>query len=276
MKSRERVLSLLNGGALTRAARGEIWPLPSGGDAAEILAVARNIHADFCFFDHFPGAIADARMQGIATGAVVNGPWQRWLARVGWEAAMPGLGRGSENMQLGLAEATEEAERELALWAAADADMILLADDIAYAGGPYMSPVQFEKHLLPLYFRLTEMGAGLGVSTGFHSDGQMDLLLPLLHQADFRFYSLEPEGIDPLRAWELLRAPVPLFSGLPAAWLMPGGFSPEVEGRILRQWLCSGPLVVTSACGLFHAEAGAALQKIYRWLDAEETGTKTN
>ena len=116
----------------------------------------------------------------------------------------------------------------------------------------------------------------MGALTGFHSDGRMDLLLPLFHQTHFRFYSLEPEGTDPLQAWKLLGAPVPLFSGVPADWLMPGGFSPEAEGRILRKWLCAGPLAVTSACGLFHAEAGAALQRIYQWMDGKDFRVEEN
>ena len=276
MKSRERVLSLLNGRTGDRSVRGEIWPLSSGGSAAEILAAARSIGADFCFFDHLPGLIAETRLQGMAAGAVVNGPWQRWLVRVGWETAMQDLGRGSENVQKGLAEAAGEALRDFHAWSSAGADMILLADDVAYAGGPYMSPAQFEKHLLPRYSELAAAGAEMGVLTGFHSDGRMDLLLPLFHQAGFRFYSLEPEGTDPLQAWKLLGAPVPLFSGVPAAWLMPGGFSPEAEGRILRKWLRAGPLAVTSACGLFHAEAGAALQRIYQWLDSKNFGVEEN
>ena len=51
---------------------------------------------------------------------------------------------------------------------------------------------------------------------------------------------------------------------------MPGGFYPNREGGMLREWLSAGPLVLSSACGLYHAEAAPALREIYRWLDREK------
>ena len=270
MNGRERILNLLSGGCADRPARGEIWPLPSGGPAGEVLAAARKIDADFCFFDQLPGAVSEARALGLATGAIVNGPWQRWMNLVGWEAAMMELGRGNESVRLGLAEAAKEAGRDISAWAAAGVDLILLADDVAFSGGPYMAPAQFEKHLLPFYAALTETAAKTGTNIGFHSDGCVDLLLPMLHTAGFGFYSLEPEATEPMRAWALIGKSVPLFSGLPAAWLLPGGFTAAGEGGILKEWLSGGPLILTSACGLFHAEALAAVQKIYQCLDKKK------
>ena len=167
MKGRERILKLLEGGAVDRPVRGEIWPLASGGTSAEIIAAARESKADFCFFDQMPGAVDDARACGMASGAVVNGPWQRFLNRVGWEEAMLGLGRGNEGLLKGLTEAAAEAGREIALWSAAGVDLILLADDIAYSGGPYMSPAQLETHLLPLYSELVFTAAETGPGDRF-------------------------------------------------------------------------------------------------------------
>jgi len=180
------------------------------------------------------------------------------------------IGRGSTEVTEGLAQAKAKAEAEIAAWVAAGIDMILLADDVAYAGGPYMSPQQLEKHLLPLYCELSKQAKASGVTVGFHTDGMVDAILPLLKQASFEFLSLEPEATDPIKAWSILGEELTLFSGLPAAWLASGGFLPSREGRILREWLSSGPLVVTSACGLFHADAASSLQEIYRWLDQEK------
>ena len=250
--------------------RGEIWPLPGGGTPDEIVAVARELQMDFCFFDHFPGAPVKARTLGLSAGAVVNGPWQRWMIEVGWESAMMKIGRGSTEVTEGLAQAKAKAEAEIAEWAAAGIDMILLADDVAYAGGPYMSPQQLEKYLLPLYCELSNQGKAAGITVGFHTDGKVDAILPLLKQVGFELLSLEPEATDPIKAWSILGEEITLFSGLPAAWLASGGFLPSREGRILREWLSSGPLVVTSACGLYHGDAASSLQEIYRWLDQEK------
>jgi hypothetical protein len=252
---------------LEKLKRGEIWPLPGGSTADEIVSVAQEMRMDFCFFDHCPGAPAKAHDAGLLTGAVVDGPWQRWMSEVGWEEAMLQMGHGTETLQQGLNRMTALARREIEEWAATDVEMILLADDVAYAGGPYMSPKQLEKYLLPLYSSLSASAKSAGKTAGFHCDGRVDLILPVLKQAEFQFYSIEPEGTDPIRAWSVLDAQVPLLSGLPTAWLSPGGFLPAQEGKILREWLSAGPLIVTSACGLYHAEAKAALREIYLWMD---------
>ena len=254
---------------LQRLRRGEIWPLPGGGTAEEVVAVARELRMDFCFFDHWPGAPAKAKALGMAAGAVVRGPWQRWMIEVGWQEAMLQMGRGTAMLRIGLERAAEQGLREIGQWAAAGVDLLLLADDVAYANGPYMSPQQLEKSLLPLYRSLREQAGAAGMTVGFHTDGCVDAILPILHQADFQFYSLEPEGTDPLRAWEVLGQPVPLFSGVPADWLIPGGFLPTREGKILRNWLTAGPLTVATACGLYHPEARNTLREIYQWLDCE-------
>jgi len=250
--------------------RGEIWPLPEGGTAGELLAVARQVGADFCFFDRQPGAVVKTHSLGLAAGAVVNGPWQRWMSEQGWEQAMLQLAKETDAVSQGLRRAAVQADQEIAGWADIGVDLILLADDIAYSAGPYLSPQQLERFLLPLYLDLRQKISAAGIFAGFHSDGRLDLLLPLLKQAGFQFLSLEPEGIDPIRTWNLLETKIPLFSGLPAAWLMPGGFLPEREGLVLREWMTSGPLIVSSACGLYHAGAKVSLQGIYEWLDKEE------
>lgn len=267
---RAQMQRLLNGDETDRTLRGEIWPLPGGGTADEILAAAKSLQADFCFFDRVPGAVGKAHALGLAAGAVVNGPWQRWMGEVGWQAAMLQLAKESEAMCQGLATAMRQAEQEMDDWLAEGVDLILLADDIAFAAGPYLSPQQLEQFLLPQYLQLAAHGLAAGVSIGFHSDGCVDLLLPGLRQAGFQFYSLEPEGTDPLRAWDILGEKTPLLSGLQANWLMPGGFYPVREGAILRDWLSTGPLVLSSACGLYHAEALPALRDIYHWIAQEK------
>ena len=254
---------------LQRLKRGEIWPLPGGGTADELVAVARELRMDFCFFDHWPGAPAKAKALGLAAGAVVRGPWQRWMIEVGWQEAMLQMGRGTALMMIGLERATEQGRREIDQWAASGVEMLLLADDVAYANGPWMSPQQLEKVLLPLYRSLREQAGAAGLTVGFHTDGCVDAILPILHQADFQFYSLEPEGTDPLRAWQVLREPVPLFSGVPADWLIPGGFLPTREGRILRNWLTAGPWTIKKKKKINNPEARNTLRKIYQGLVCE-------
>lgn len=248
--------------------RGEIWTLPHGGTAVEIVEAARELRMDFCFFNGCPDGPELAHAAGLAAGAVVSGPWQRWTAETGWETALRQLGGGGPATRGAMEQAAEQARREAGAALDSGADMILLADDLAHAGGPFFDPRQFEEYLLPFYLSLCQ--GFRDVPVGFHADGNVGRLLPFLGRAGFAFFSLEPERTDPLRAWEILDAPVPLFSGLPAEWLLPGRFAPEREGALLRRWLAAGPLILASACGLYHVEAAQALSRIYAWIDREK------
>ena len=266
-QGRQRVRRILSGTQELIPARGEIWPLSGGGSGEELLQSAISLQADLCFFDRLPAPVERTRSFGLAAGAVVTGPWQRWMIEVGWEQAMLEMARASEKVQQGLNSTMQKTMLEIKAWQNTGIDMLLIADDIAYASGPYFGPDLAERFLLPAYKWLVDEVRKNRIYVGFHSDGRLDLLLPVLCKAEFEFYSLEPEAMEPQRVWEVLGNRAPLLTGLPADWLMPGGFQAEREGKKLLRWLESGPLIVSSACGLFHTEAEEALRDIYGWMN---------
>lgn len=273
-QGRQRVRRILSGTQELIPARGEIWPLSGGGTSEELLQTALLIQADFCFFDRLPAPVEQTRQLGLAAGAVVTGPWQRWMIELGWEQAMLEMARFSNSVRQGLNSTMQKTMLEIKAWQNTGIDMLLIADDIAYANGPYFGPEMAERLLVPAYKWLINELRKHRIYAGFHSDGRMDLLLPVLREAGFEFYSLEPEAVEPQVAWSILGKEIPLFSGLPAEWLLPGGFQIDREGKTLLQWIDSGPLILSSACGLYHAEAQEALLNIYHCLDRQYQNKK--
>jgi len=70
------------------------------------------------------------------------------------------------------------------------AELIVLGDDAAHSGGPMISPALWEELVLPFHQAIVE---GLSVPVIWHSDGQMEKLLPYAVKAGFiGVHGLEP------------------------------------------------------------------------------------
>ncbi len=77
-------------------------------------------------------------------------------------------------------------------------DVIVLGDDIADKHGPFISPENFSKHILPQYKRIVHAIHCKDTPVVCHSDGNMWPLLDLLVEADLDgFHPIEPQaGMD--------------------------------------------------------------------------------
>ncbi len=75
------------------------------------------------------------------------------------------------------------------------AEVIILGDDAAYKQGPMISPKQWRKFILPLHKQIV---AAVGVPMIWHSDGNIEALLPMAIEAGFvGVHALEPAaGMD--------------------------------------------------------------------------------
>ena len=149
--------------------------------------------------------------------------------------------------------------REVDAWDEAGADLIILADDLAYDGGLYFSPALFDRLLMDHYRLMLRRRRPMG----FHSDGDLTHLLPALTKAGFSCFSLEPEATSPRTVWQRFGRQVTLLSGIPAAWLATPVRSSEVLPELV-DLAHSGSLVLASACGLFEPSFIENLKMIYR------------
>jgi len=78
------------------------------------------------------------------------------------------------------------------------AEVVVLADDVAHGGGPMLSPRMWRQHIWPYHRRIVE---ALGVPVIWHSDGDIEALLPMAIEAGF----VGVHGLDPLAGMDLGR-----------------------------------------------------------------------
>ncbi len=284
---RSRVLSILDGSNTAGFARGEIWVsaealggLGLSNDTSGIVALARVLGADICFLscqgpqavstqaEALRGAVRKVHPADLACGAVVDGPWGRLSRREGVLSLLSGLRDGSR-IARELAVEADFALGECEAWIEAGADLVLLADDLAHSAGPYFSPALFSQLILPLYQQLLSK-AGRGVPVGFHSDGDITLLLPGLVSAGFSSFSLEPEAVSLAGFRARYGRKITLISGIRAAWLdngHPGGIASADLSAGLAEVTGVGSLILASACGLSTPGSVTALKELYRMAD---------
>ncbi|MFZ5591709.1 MAG: uroporphyrinogen decarboxylase family protein [Bacillota bacterium] len=273
--------------------RGELWiagevlqeiGLPQ--EQESLIALASSLGTDICFFsytsplENLPlqgGAmerlVQKAHAAGLLCAVTVDGPFERAVAEHGfmevlyWFAQPDGLADRFE-------KTAAQAAAELAAAARAGADMLILCDDIAYNHGPYFSPAQFRSALLPLY-RQMKNSLPAGLPLGFHSDGKVSAVLPLLTAEGFTVFNLEPEAMTPDELERCLPRQATLLGGIPAAWLMGPGRVKEQAAEI-RQCIAglsqSYPLILASACGISSAQQLERLKHIYRLADQISAG----
>jgi hypothetical protein len=128
-----------------------------------------------------------ARLHALDCVAVwaVSGVFGRVAEKMGWAVAL-GLTAGEPGaLAAPLAETLHDALESARAGIAAGADVVLIADDLAGAAGPLVSPDFALDALLPCYRALAAEATSRGVLTAFHSDGDIRVLMPSLERAGF-------------------------------------------------------------------------------------------
>lgn len=291
---RSRAISALTGLPSSSLARGEIWVAPAvlesqglPNSAAGVVGLAARLGADLCFLsctgpqavpmrtETMREAVSLVHERDLACGAVVDGPWQRLAERDGLFPIIAKLGGHIEETERQVSSMASLAGEELSAWCDAGADLVLLADDIAYNRGPYFSPTLLKRLLLPLYRNLLLSAGERGVPMGFHSDGDLTLILQDLTETGFSLFSLEPEAMDLSEVRHRFGDKFTLIAGIRASWLDGSGQfgSGEIDLRREISSLASlGRIILASSCGLYGPSSVARLADVYRVADGVVQG----
>lgn len=234
-----------------------------------LAAACDNIGADFAFIhasevwaDEAVGRIGEC---GTATMWVVDGPLGRVAANDGWDATLRqsaldpmALGRA---MDLHMSEAIEQVRRGLGLEVAA----IVVADDLAGAAGPLVSPDFALEEVLPRCARLAEEAALEAVPSVFHSDGDVRPLMAGIRKAGFA--ALHPGGLDPVQFQAVLaaakRAGMQVLGGISGDALRAGDTSAVAAGTMAALWAEAGGLLISDDGGISTSQELAALVQAF-------------
>lgn len=198
-----------------RALRGEPGPPPVGiawlptdalvalfhgaasGPAQALGALCREVPLDLAFIPAEQPWAEDAIREVTAADALpvlaVAGPLGRVAGDVGWMETLHMTASAPSQVAFALDEALHQALAETRRVLAAGAGALLIADDLAGARGPLVSPDYALEVLVPLYGRLALEAKSAGVPAIFHSDGDIRVQLPALARAGFA--GLHPGGL---------------------------------------------------------------------------------
>ncbi len=287
---RSRAISIVEGSGDGTLARGEIWVTPAvlesrglPNSAAGVADFAAGLGADLCFVScSGPQAVSREALaqreavslvheRDLACGVVVDGPWQRLAERRGLIQLMAMLGGHLDETEREISSLAKLVDDEVRSWCEAGADLVLLADDIAYNRGPYFSPALFGRLLLPHYRRVLRTAGEYRVPVGSHSDGNLTLLLPTLIDAGYSFFSLEPEAMDLSEIRRRHGDGFALIAGIRAEWLSSVGGVRDGAVDLAREISSLrriGRVILASSCGLYESTSVAMLEKVYRAADS--------
>ncbi len=189
--------------------------------------------------------------------ALINGGFARALASVGFQQFMTGVRSEKNALQEMIQRFTGEALNEANEAIDAGAHSIIIADDIAYHKGTYLSPAHLrELYFSPLREQLEKLKAE--VSVFFHSDGNINKVLPDLVNAGFTgLQGLEPGGgMDLAKIKATYGAELCLMGNLDLSLLDADVSEEELRGAVYQTMRAGkeGGRYIFGTCGGLHRD----------------------
>ena len=128
------------------------------------------------------GQFAD---DGLFVFWLVDGAFQSAMTERGAMAVMTGLARSPDVVAREIQQRSRQVVENIVRGVDAGAHGIIVADDIAYQKGTLISPHQVERCMLPVWKDQTTAAHELNVPVFFHSDGNLNAVLPCIVEAGF-------------------------------------------------------------------------------------------
>ncbi|NNG00214.1 MAG: hypothetical protein HKM93_12590 [Desulfobacteraceae bacterium] len=123
--------------------------------------------------------------EGLFVFWIVDGVFQTVVQRLGLMAVFREIAESPDALFKELERMSDQVMSSMIQGVCAGAHGIIIADDIAYNQGTYISPSMVEQYLKPFWEIQTMKAAELGVPVFFHSDGNLDKVLPAIASAGF-------------------------------------------------------------------------------------------
>jgi hypothetical protein len=174
------------------------------GPADALATVASALDLDFAFVPAQEvwsvEAVRELRERGIAAIWTVAGVLSRVGESLGWTEMLHQTAAEPGALAVPLGEALHEALDDARQAVRSHAEALVVADDLAGAAGPLVSPDFALDALLPCYRSLAHEVTARGIPAIFHSDGDIRTLLPALRRADFCGVHLAGLSAEPFTA----------------------------------------------------------------------------
>ncbi|HSK47573.1 MAG TPA: uroporphyrinogen decarboxylase family protein [Coriobacteriia bacterium] len=185
------------------ALRALTWDSGVESEPEALATVASALSLDLAFVPASVDWAAEAAWRlaedGIAVGWIVDGPFGRVAAQLGWEPALAMTASRPGELAARLDEALHESLEDARNGLSAGAEVLLVADELAGASGWLVSPDYALDALIPCYRRIVVEWQDRGPAA-FHSDGDVRAVMPALSSAGFAGIHLGLPGSAGLQA----------------------------------------------------------------------------
>jgi uroporphyrinogen decarboxylase len=215
---------------------------------------------------------------------IVDGVFQSVVRRHGLMAVLSMMGDSLDVLAAEFISTSEQVVISMNQAVDAGAHGIILADDIAYGQGTYMSPDFIERYLQPAWKAQTAKANELGVPVFFHSDGNLNKILPNIIAAGFDgLQCIEPAaGMDIIEISNQYGQSLCLMGGIDPALLVHNENLCDIEtaGNNLRRTVTTlmetgqsnGGLIIGSCSGLYADMSPELVHYMYQLVSEFNSG----
>ena len=209
---------------------------------------------------------------------IVNGAFQTAVHRHGLNAVLSMIAKSPDALEVEFKSTTDQVMAYMEKGVHAGAHGIILADDIAYRQSTYMSPDFIERYLSPVWRAQTEKAKELGVPVFFHSDGNLNKVLPHFIASGFDgLQCIEPAaGMDPIKIAAQYGQSLCLMGGIDPALLVYNENLGNIEtasnnlhraiSSLMESGQTNGGLIIGSCSGLYAGMSPELVHYMYQLI----------
>ncbi len=252
-----------------------------GGIIRQQIAVARRLELDaVCVPADEEAVKAWAASTDCFLFALVDGPFETFLRKYSFMEGLQAVRENPEELAAHVRTACREAHLLGEKCIRVGAHGIMLADDIAYNGGLYLSPTDWRCFIKSPLAETVQAWRRAGIPVFYHSDGDIRAVMDDLVEVGFiGLQGLEPgAGMDVLTLRARYGLKLCFMGGIDTGQVLDNPAEAAARARELATAGQNGGIIIGTCGGLVPGMNRANLRDIYRaareGADREETGPR--
>ena len=217
-----------------------------------------------------PADVEGAAKSGLFVVAVISGPFQRMVERSGLGPTLADIGRDAVKIGETLRDEAHRAALLIDMCTERGADAVVIADDLAYNMGTFLSPATFCEIIHPLYRELVDKVHHRGSYAILHSDGNITSIVPDIVSSGFDGLSCQEECTDLVSLKRIYGTSLTLLAGLSCELLNAGSLTARRKQRFLEGTASlseGGGLILCSSSGLYSSRMLLNATRLYHLAD---------
>jgi uroporphyrinogen decarboxylase len=217
-----------------------------------------------------PSEIKKAAESGLFVMAVVDGPFQMLVNRMGLRRALADIAGRTDELSGTVNNEAKQVSSLVETCIHYGANAVMIAEDIAYEGGSFFSPTTFHNLLYPAYRELMNTIHNCGALAVYHSCGDITGVISDLVSLGVDGLSCQAECMDLLSLKRDYGAKLTMFTGLSQELLDSTAISSRHKqqfSKIVTKLGEGGGFVLSSSSGLSSPHMISNLLQLYGIAD---------